>query len=278
MTRIHEANTKHHGMRYSQEVREGFWEALRSGLMPTQAAVIAGVSEQTARRWVQQAGYVPRTPVPAGSEYDAVPRTRSLSFVERCRLEELLETGRSAAQAAALLGRHPWTISREKQRGQTGSGYRARVGQDVAEANTKRPKSRKLDVNAALLGEVLQRLEQRHSPEQIAGRLREDFPEDPEMWVSHETIYQAMYVAPRGQLAQQVKTALRTGRTRRKPQGRSTTDNRGRLKDMINIAERPAEADDRAVPGHWEGDLVRHEALCNRAEVEDLRCCAVAAA
>jgi len=92
-------------------------------------------------------------------------------------------------------------------------------------------------------------LEQRHSPEQIAGRLREDFPEDPEMWVSHETIYQAMYVQPRGELAQQVKAALRTGRTRRKPQGRKETSDRGRLKDMVNITDRPAEADDRAVPG-----------------------------
>jgi IS30 family transposase len=99
-------------------------------------------------------------------------------------------------------------------------------------------------------------LEQRHSPEQIAGRLREDFPEDPEMWVSHETIYQALYVQPRGELARQVKTALRTGRTRRKPQGRKGTTDHGRLKDMVNISERPAEADDRAVPGHWEGDLL----------------------
>jgi transposase, IS30 family len=148
------------------------------------------------------------------------------------------------------------TIGREVQRGATGGGYRARVGQDVAEANAKRPKSRKLETNPALLGEVVQRLKKRHSPEQIAGRLREDFPDQPEMWVSHETIYQAMYVQPRGELARLVKTALRTGRTQRKPQGRTTTDSRGRIKDMINISERPAEADDRAIPGHWEGDLI----------------------
>jgi transposase, IS30 family len=148
------------------------------------------------------------------------------------------------------------TIGREVQRGATGGGYRARVGQDVAEANAKRPKSRKLETNPALLGEVVQRLKKRHRPEQIAGRLREDFPDQPEMWVSHETIYQAMYVQPRGELARLVKTALRTGRTQRKPQGRTTTDSRGRIKDMINISERPAEADDRAIPGHWEGDLI----------------------
>jgi len=123
-------------------------------------------------------------------------------------------------------------------------------------AGRARPKPRKLATNPALLEQVLQRLRKRHSPEQIAGRLREDFPDDPEMWVSHETIYQAMYVQPRGELARQVKHALRTGRTRRKPQGRSETGNRGRLRDMINISERPAEADDRAIPGHWEGDLI----------------------
>jgi transposase, IS30 family len=105
------------------------------------------------------------------------------------------------------------------------------------------------------LAEVVARLEKRHSREQIAGRLREDFPDDPEMWVSHETIYQALYVQPRGALAKLVKTALRTGRTQRKPQGRKHTG-QGELKDMINISERPAEAADRAIPGHWEGDLI----------------------
>jgi transposase, IS30 family len=118
------------------------------------------------------------------------------------------------------------------------------------------PRSRKLDDNPALLAEVVRRLKKRHSPEQIAGRLREDFPDDPEMWVSHETIYQAMYVQPRWELARLVKTALRTGRTQRKPQGRKETSTRGQLRDLINISERPAEADDRAIPGHWEGDLI----------------------
>ena len=179
-----------------------------------------------------------------------------MSFTERCRLEELLESKCSQASAARLLGRHPSTISREVCRGVTSCGYRARVGQDAVDAGRARPKPRKLESNPALLGEVLRRLEQRHSPEQVAGRLREDFPDDPEMWVSHESIYQALYVQPRGELARQVKAALRTGRTQRKHQGRNPTDSRGRIKDMINISERPAEADDRAVPGHWEGDLI----------------------
>ena len=113
-------------------------------------------------------------------------------FVERCRLEDLLEQGYAPARAADLLGRHPDTIDREMGRGQTVSGYRARVGQDVAEANRRRPKPRHLLDRPALLAEVVARLEARHSPEQIAGRLRDDYPDDPEMWVSHETIYQAL--------------------------------------------------------------------------------------
>ncbi len=127
----------------------------------------------------------------------------------------------------------------------------------MADANAKRPKARKLENNPVLLAEVVARLEQRHSPEQIASRLRQDFPDDPEMWVSHETIYQALYVQPRGELARLVKTALRTGRTQRKQQGRKPIEDRNRFKaGMINISKRPAEAADRAIPGHWEGDLI----------------------
>ena len=251
----HQTDTKHRGIRYSPVSRDAFWQAVRGGESPACAAMIAGVSENAARQWLQQAGYVPRTPVPADTEPDPSPPKGPMSFIERCRLEQLLETGHPPAQAAGLLGRHRDTIRREIPRGQTGSGYRAWVGQNVAEANLKRPKPRHLEARPALLAEVVARLEQRHSPEQIAGRLREDFPDDPEMWVSHETIYQALYVQPRGELARLVKTALRTGRTQRKPQGRKETG-RGKLKGMINISERPAEADDRAVPGHWEGDLI----------------------
>jgi IS30 family transposase len=247
----------HQGTRYSAAVREAFWAAMRAGASTTQAAVIAGVSEMSALIWVKQAGYVPRTQAPIEEPAVSAPRPRApLTFTERYRLEELLETGCAPPRAAQVLGRHRDTISREIGKGMTDSGYRARVGQDVAEANRKRPKPRKLEDTPALLAEVVARLEQRHSPEQIAARLRQDFPDDPEMWVSPETIYQALYVQPRGELARLVKTALRTGRTQRKPQGRKETQNTGQLKDMINISERPAEAKDRAIPGHWEGDLI----------------------
>jgi transposase, IS30 family len=246
----------HTGIRYSAAVREAFWAAMRSGSSTAQAARIAGVSEMSAIIWVKQAGYVPRTQCPAVSEIVSCRRPRApLTFVERCRLEELLEGGCTAVRAAELLDRHRDTIRREVVKGLIGSGYRARVGQDTADAERKRPKERRLESRPALLAEVVQRLEQRHSPEQIAERLRQDFPDDPEMWVSHETIYQALYVQPRGELARLVKTALRTGRTQRKSQGRKETG-QGKLKDMINISDRPKEADDRAIPGHWEGDLI----------------------
>jgi IS30 family transposase len=252
------ANSKHHGIRYPAAVRATFWAAMRSGASVARASVIAGVSENAGQKWVQQAGYVPRTQAPVVAVITPPPRPRApLTFTERCRLEELLENCYPPARAAVLMGRHEDTINREIGRGHTTSGYRARVGQDIAEANRKRPKERKLEKDPVLLAAVLRGLEQRHSPEQIAGRLREDFPDDPEMRVSHETIYQAVYVQPRGELAKEVKSALRTGRIRRKPQGRNEIAERSRFKaGMINISERPAEADDRAIPGHWEGDLI----------------------
>ncbi|MCW2811305.1 MAG: transposase, family [Friedmanniella sp.] len=132
--------------------------------------------------------------------------------------------------------------------------YRAVIAQDRVGRNRGRAgRPRRLVPGSRLFAEVVTRLTRRDSPEQIAGRLRRDFPEDAEMWVSHETIYQALYVRPTGELARQVNDALRTGRTRRKPQGRQSHP---KLRGMVNIAERPAEALDRAVPGHWEGDLI----------------------
>ena len=249
---------RHRGARYPAAVREAFWAAMKSGSSPSEASVISGVSENRGTVWVKQAGYVPRTQCPAVFEVVPCRRPRApLTFTERCRLEDLLEDGRTAVQAAELLDRHRDTVGREILKGLTGSGYRARVGQDKADKHRKRPKQRMLEKNPALLAEVLKGLEARHSPEQIAGRLRQDYPDDPEMWVSHETIYQALYVQPRGELARLVKTALRTGRTHRKAQGRNEIADRSRFKaGMVNISERPVEADDRAIPGHWEGDLI----------------------
>ena len=108
-----------------------------------------------------------------------------------------------------------------------------------------------------LAREVARRLKKKHSPEQIANRLRRDHPDEPHWWVSHETIYQSLYLQGRGGLRAELTDALRTGRARRRPKGPNPgRGKRGRIKDMVLISERPAEVEDRAVPGHWEGDLI----------------------
>jgi transposase, IS30 family len=140
------ALASHHGIRYAGVVREAFWSAVRSGVSLEQAAVDVGVSHTRARIWVKQAGYVLRTPPVEEPEIVTVRRSRApLTFTERCRLEELLESGCPPARVARRLDRHRDTIRHEMDRGATSSGYRARIGQDVAEANLKRPKARRLD-------------------------------------------------------------------------------------------------------------------------------------
>jgi IS30 family transposase len=129
------------------------------------------------------------------------------------------------------------------------------AGRVLAYERASRPKPAKLQTNLALRQVVQDDLPRRFSPEQIAGRLRRRFPEDPEMWVSTETIYQSLYVQSRGALRRELTRYLRTGRALRKP-GRQVGQRKNRIPDMVNIAQRPPEADDRAVPGHWEGDLL----------------------
>ena len=131
--------------------------------------------------------------------------------------------------------------------------YSAWQAHERARREARRPKPCKLR-RGTLLTEVTRRLEQLWSPEEIARRLPLDHPDDPEMRVSHETIYQSLFVQGRGELRRELARCLRSGRTVRRPQGR--TERRGRLPGMVMISERPAEADDRAVPGHWEGDLI----------------------
>jgi IS30 family transposase len=134
--------------------------------------------------------------------------------------------------------------------------YDALKAQARSDGRAHRPKIRKLATNERLHNEVQSRLkDHQHSPAQIAYRLPLDFPDDPEMRVSHETIYQSIYVQGKGNLRRELHTCLRTGRALRKPQ-RRPDGRRGRIRDMVNISERPSEADDRAVPGHWEGDLI----------------------
>ena len=236
--------------RVRRSLEREFWEQVpRSGSWSGAGAAI-GVSVDVVARWVAESGGVkPRLVEPA----------RSLSYRERCRIEALHAAGHSRADIARRLGRHRSTIGRELDRNGTRrvrrDGYSAANAQSKADAAARRPKPAKLATQLPLRRQVQDRLKLRHSPEQVARRLREEFPEDPEMWVSHETIYQSLYVQSRGGLKRELARHLRTGRTLRKPH-RQAGQRRERFAGMVMITERPAAVEDRAVPGHWEGDLI----------------------
>jgi IS30 family transposase len=177
-----------------------------------------------------------------------------LSFEERERILIGVTRGESDAEIARALGRHRSTVGREIARCGRRHHYRALSAERKAQKRAQRPKPTKLATRPALLAEVERRLSERCSPEQISARLRVEFPDDLSMRVSHETIYQSLYVQARGELRRELSKCLRTGRTHRKAQGR--VERRGRIQEMVMISERPAEIEDRAVPGHWEGDLL----------------------
>jgi transposase, IS30 family len=229
-------------------VRVKFWEAVRRGALRDEAARHAGVDHHTAWAWFAQAGGVINNGARAGSG-------RHLSFAEREEIAIGLAEGRSRRQIAAGLGRSPSTVSREVARNRSARGYRARSAEQKAAERARRPKTAKLAGCARLRQQVQDRLCRHFSPEQIAATLKLDFPDEPEMWVSHETIYQSLYVQGRGALRRELATCLRTGRALRRAR-RRPDERRGRIPGMVNISQRPAEADDRAVPGHWEGDLI----------------------
>ncbi len=177
-----------------------------------------------------------------------------LSATERVEIRVGLELDSSFAAIGRGLGRATSTVSREVNANGGRAGYRPIAAHVRAGREACRPKPGKLRQSPRLLARVVADLEALCSPEQIAQRLRRDFPDEPEMWVSHETIYKSLYVQGRGELRRELAACLRTGRVRRQPRGR--LERRGVITDMINISERPAEVEDRAVPGHWEGDLI----------------------
>ena len=190
----------------------------------------------------------------------AEPRGRYLSFAEREEIALDRAAGLGVRAIARRLGRSPSTISREIARGclnrRPRGRYRASLAQARAEARARRPKPAKLVLHRRLREWVADKLERlQWSPEQIARRLRTEFPDDESMRISPEAIYQSLYVQGRGALRRELAVCLRTGRALRKPR-RRTDGRRERIKDKLMISERPAEAEDRAVPGHWEGDLV----------------------
>jgi transposase, IS30 family len=225
-----------------------FWAALQRGEFITDAAAEVGTYRKKGTRWVAGCGGVrPRR----GRGLEG----RYLSFPEREEIALARARGESMRLIARRLGRSPATVSRELRRNADRDGGRATTAHALAWERAGRPKPAKLQTNLTLRAKVEQYLAQRYSPEQIAGRLRVEFPDDPQMRVSPETIYQSLYVQSRGALRRELTRCLRIGRALRQP-GRKAGQRKNRIPDMINISQRPAEAKDRAVPGHWEGDLL----------------------
>jgi IS30 family transposase len=236
-----------------RELRLRFWRLIAAGSSTEAAADAVGVARVTAQRWFIEAGGMPPMSL-------AEPRGRYLSFAEREEIALDRAAGLGVRAIARRLGRSPSTISREIARGclnrRPRGRYRASLAQARADARARRPKPAKLVLHRRLREWVADKLERlQWSPEQIARRLRTEFPDDESMRISPEAIYQSLYVQGRGALRRELAVCLRTGRALRKPR-RRTDGRRERIKDKLMISERPAEAEDRAVPGHWEGDLV----------------------
>jgi len=185
------------------------------------------------------------------------PTSRSalrLSLAEREEISRGLRGGESLRGISVRLGRAPSTVSREVMANGGRRRYRAWLGEARAVRRVRRPRLTRLARDPRLRHAVERLLAERWSPQQVAARLRHDHPNEPELWVSHETIYQSLFVQGRGALRAELTRCLRRGQTRRRPVGHFRPV--GSMRDMILISERPAEATDRAVPGHWEGDLI----------------------
>ena len=257
--------------RVDRDVQRQFWVLIRDGVSVVSAAEVLGLNRGTTGKWFREAGGMPPmslVELPSSSRY--------LSIAEREAIHAGIHAGHSIRQIGRTIGRPASTVLREVRANMYHQQYRSRAslnphaaGRPVTagwryspsrahargRAQRARGKDAKLAVNDRLRAEVQRQLLKKRSPEQISRRLRLDFPDDPEMWVSHETIYQSIYVQGRGALRRELATCLRTGRALRKPH-RVGGERRGRNKDMVLISERPAEVEDRAVPGHWEGDLI----------------------
>jgi IS30 family transposase len=270
---------------HRREIERAFWREIAKGLLAEEAAAAVGVSQAVGGRWFRHGGGMP--------PMDLAPLCgRYLCFQEREEIAIWKAQDVGVREIARRLGRHPSTISRELRRNAATRGgrldYRASVAQWKADLVAQRPKAAKLATNDRLRQYVQERLSgQIHgpqgaalgpeagpwkgrnkphrgdrrwttawSPEQIANRLKADFPDDESMRISHEAIYQALYVEARGALKRELVACLRTGRALRAPRARSKRKTWAHVTPEVMISERPAEADDRAVPGHWEGDLV----------------------
>jgi transposase, IS30 family len=269
-----------------RDIERAFWLKVAEGLTSEDAAVACGVSGPVGSRWFRERGGMPSIELgPSSGRY--------LSFVEREEIALLRAQGGGVREIALRLGRAPSTISRELRRNAATRGgrldYRASIAQWKADLMARRPKPAKLVAHERLREYVQDRLsgviraedgtvvpgpvaaewkgrnkarrQDRRwatswSPEQIANRLPIEFPDDESMRISHEAIYQALYIQGRGALQRELVACLRTGRALRVPRARTKQRPGGHVTAEVMISERPAEADDRAVPGHWEGDLI----------------------
>jgi IS30 family transposase len=270
---------------WRREHVQRFWAAIARGITSEDAGIEAGVSPAVGTRWFREnGGMPPHSFAPLSGRY--------LTFAEREEIAILHAQDVGVREIARRLGRSPSTISRELRRNAATRGgsldYRATTAQWHADRRARRQKTAKLAANEPLrayvqdrLGGVVKRpdgtpvrgpdvgwIGRRHgrrkdrrwamswSPEQIAHRLRVDFPDDESMRISHEAIYQALYVQGRGAVRRELTACLRTGRALRVPRARTQGRGKKFVTPQVLISERPAEADDRAVPGHWEGDLI----------------------
>jgi len=234
--------------RWSAAEQDEIWTRWRKGESFRSIGRRFGTHLHAIRRFLARTGGC-RRPLPRRAQ-------GALTAAEREEVSRGLAAGLSYRRIAAGLGRSHTTVSREVARNGGPTQYRAGAADAAAWRRAERPKAALLATRPALREAVEAKLEQRWSPQQIAAWLERAYPDDAEMRVSHETIYLSLFVQPRGALRRELTRYLRTGRAMRFPRGARTGGGRGQLRDPVSIRERPAEAEDRAVPGHWEGDLV----------------------
>lgn len=234
---------------FTAQQKAELWERWRNGLS------VAAISRVLDRR--NKTGVLRIVTLHGG--ITPAPRRRAvaaLRFEEREEISRGIAVGRSLRQISRSLGRAPSTVSREIRRSGGSQAYRANRADRSAWERALRPKPCRLALNRELRWRVAQKLVLQWSPEQISGWLKREFPTDQDMQISHEAIYRSLFVQTRGVLKKELTAHLRTRRQMRLPKCHNAKSGRGHILDMVSIRERPAEADDRAVPGHWEGDLL----------------------